>query len=344
MPTPSRDPAVDVVRGVALLSMFVAHVAPSSGPADILMLSEFLTMPLFAALVGVGAQLGEQRAAVTGERRRWWVSLLVRAGVLIALGYGLDRLGAQVVIVLVHLGVLLLITAGLARLSTLALGALLPCAVAFAVWAVDWSRQEFFTDIAGQNPLGRLVWFTLGGSSYRISTMVAYALLGLLLARWLYGARSPRPGVAGAAGLAGLACAAALLLLDRAHRIDVVAYSGSLPEVAHNLGLTAGVLLTVWALARALPDAVTWPVAAVGGMTLTLYSLHICWLAYAFRVLHPGQSDDSWTNLAILTAGALVMASAWRLAVRRQPWQRGPLEGIEHALIGWLSGGARHIL
>lgn len=40
----------DAARGVAVLSMFVAHVAPGGG---VILLSEFLTAPLFALLVVV---------------------------------------------------------------------------------------------------------------------------------------------------------------------------------------------------------------------------------------------------------------------------------------------------
>ena len=40
-------------------------------------------------------------------------------------------------------------------------------------------------------------------------------------------------------------------------------------------------------------------------MTLTLYVLQILWLAYDVRVLHPGETDDSWTNLAVLLVGSL---------------------------------------
>lgn len=40
----------DLARGVAVVSMLVAHTAPVGG---ILNLSEFLTAPLFAMIVGV---------------------------------------------------------------------------------------------------------------------------------------------------------------------------------------------------------------------------------------------------------------------------------------------------
>jgi hypothetical protein len=69
-------------------------------------------------------------------------------------------------------------------------------------------------------------------------------------------------------------------------------------------------------------------------MTLTLYALHILWLAYDVQVLHPRQHDDSWTNLAGLVAGSLVLTSTWVVLVRREPWRKGPVEGLVGVLVG----------
>ena len=109
-----RRTDVDVVRFLALVAMYVAHVAPVPGPAHVLELSEYLTMPLFALLVGVGAQLGSRRPGPATGRPR-----LVRALALVVLGLALELAEAQVVIVLVHLGVLVLVAALLARLPDL---------------------------------------------------------------------------------------------------------------------------------------------------------------------------------------------------------------------------------
>ena len=53
----SRRTDVDVVRFLALVSMYVAHVTPVQGPAHVFELSEYLTMPLFALLVTAGSPL-----------------------------------------------------------------------------------------------------------------------------------------------------------------------------------------------------------------------------------------------------------------------------------------------
>ncbi len=103
------------MRFLALVSMYVAHVAPVPGPAHVLELSEYLTMPLFALLVGVGRPAG---CAPAGPGH--WAATLGRALALVGLGLALERAEAQVVIVLAHLGVLVLVAAVLARWPDLA--------------------------------------------------------------------------------------------------------------------------------------------------------------------------------------------------------------------------------
>ena len=84
-----RDLTIDAARGTALVSMFIAHAAPSGGPGDVLNLSEFLTAALFATLVGAGAQQ-------SAWHRTPWAVTIVRGGSLIGVGLLLHELGAQV--------------------------------------------------------------------------------------------------------------------------------------------------------------------------------------------------------------------------------------------------------
>ncbi|WP_447646028.1 hypothetical protein [Nocardioides zeae] len=60
-----RDLGIDAARGLALVSMFVAHFAPTAGPGGVLDLSEYLTAPLFAFLIGWGP------SSVAAARARW---------------------------------------------------------------------------------------------------------------------------------------------------------------------------------------------------------------------------------------------------------------------------------
>lgn len=319
-----RRADVDVVRFLALVSMYVAHVAPVPGPAHVLELSEYLTMPLFALLVGVGAQLASRRAG-PGH----WAAVVVRGLALVGLGLALERAEAQVFIVLVHLGVLLVVAALLTRLPDIVLAlagiaALVSGSLLVRHTPVDLAMGDGWTD--------DLAGFAWADGPYRLLPMVLYAALGILIARHLVTGRGARsvvvPGVLGG-GL--LVVAAAMLAAEQRGLVDLVPYSGTLQETGLDALVATGVCLVGLAAARGLDRGgatrVVGGLAAVGAMTLTLYALQVLWLAYDVRVLHPGEDDDSWTNLAVLLVGSLVVTAAWRSVVRREPWRRGPVEG-----------------
>ena len=103
---------VDVARGLALVAMMVAHTAPAGGPGGVLHLSEHLTAPLFAALVGVGARLEAEWLG----RGRAVPRALVRAAALCGATWLTGLFGAAVVNVLAHLAVLTVLMALLAAL------------------------------------------------------------------------------------------------------------------------------------------------------------------------------------------------------------------------------------
>ncbi|MDR7253471.1 hypothetical protein J2X46_002461 [Nocardioides sp. BE266] len=330
-----RRTDVDVVRFLALVSMYVAHVAPVPGPAHVLELSEYLTMPLFAVLIGVGAQLGAR-----GAPGRWWWSMLVRAAVLVGLGLALERAGSQVVIVLVHLGVLVVVAGLLARLPSLVVAAVGVAAVVVGELFLGDAGTYFVGD-GWTDDLRRFLWV---GGPYRLLTMVLFAAVGIVLARWwVTGERRRSILLPGAVGAVLLVPAAVMLAAEQAGRIDLVPYSGTLQETVLDTLLAAGVLGVGLALGRLLERVrpLVGLLATAGAMTLTLYVLQVLWLAYDVRVLHPGARDDSWTNLGVLVAGSLVIAAAWPVVVRREPWRRGPLEGVV-AGVTCLVPGARH--
>ena len=318
-----RRADVDVVRFLALVSMYVAHVAPVPGPAHVLELSEYLTMPLFALLVGVGAELGARRGGP-----RHWASVLVRALALVCLGLALERAEAQVAIVLAHLGVLLVVAAVIARLPHAVVGVVALVAMVAGPWLVRRTPVDLLVD---QGWAGEAVRFAVGGP-YLLLPMVLYAATGIVLARLLLRGAGRNAVLAPAAVGAGLLAVAALALAaEQRGLVDLVPYSGTLQETVLDALVATGVALVGLAGARALEGRSTRlvaGVAAVGAMTLTLYSLQVLWLAYDVRVLHPGAADDSWTNLAVLLVGSLVVTAAWRAVVRREPWNRGPLEGL----------------
>ncbi len=278
-----------------------------------------------------GAQLGSRR---TGPGH--WAAVVVRGLALVGLGLALERAEAQVVIVLVHLGVLVVVAALLARLPDLALAVV---GLAAPVVGTLLVRHTSTDVMLGQGWMYDLAGFVWADGPYRLLPMVAYAALGILVARHLVTGRGARSVVApGGLGAGLLVVAAAMLAAEQRGLVDLVPYSGTLQETGLDALVATGVCLVGLAAARALDRSgaarVVAGLAAVGAMTLTLYALQILWLAYDVRVLHPGAADDSWTNLAVLLVGSLLVTAAWRLVVRREPWRRGPIEGVLGTVTG----------
>ncbi len=292
-----RDLRVDAVRGVALVSMYVAHCAPTLGPGRVLELTEYATYPLFALLVGVGATLG---ARESGDR--WWVGPLVRGLVLVVLAELLDGLYAQVHVVLAYLGVLTWLAAPLARIPSAAVAATGLGAFAAAPW--------------------------LGHSGpYQLASMVFFAAVGVLLARHLLtGGVETRLHSAIGAGCALVATA--WFVLAGSDALDLRPYAVTHQVLVFDAVLVAAVTLLVAAAADRGPRLAR-PLAAMGAMSLTLYCLQILWLDADYRLLGH-LSDDTWRNVAILVVGSLALALVW-------PGRRGPLEMPVAALVAQLT-------
>ena len=321
-----RDDRIDMLRGLALLSMFVAHCAPSPGPLRLLNLSEYTTAPLFALAIGLGAQAAD----------RGWSGLIpalvragIRAAVLVVLGLWLETLGAQVDIVLVALALPTVLAPLLVRLPKWSLMIL-----AGALWAGGptfraSATPAYLDAVTRHDTLGVRLWQVVAvGEHYRLTTLLVFTVVGILLWRRRAGvdaapARIDRL-VAGCA-VASLLCAALLMVAEQTGRIHFEPYSGSRPEVAFTVFLVGG-FAALW-LSLAPRSLSGGPLAAAGSMTLSLYALQIIYLAWFVRVAKPGATDDSWANVAVLSAGALVVAWAWRLLVRTEPWNKGPIEG-----------------
>ncbi len=334
---------VDVARGVALVSMFVAHVAPSGGPAGVLNLSEHLTAALFAALVGVSARLEVQGLGVG----RALVRAMVRAAALLGAAWLTSLFDAAVVDVLTHLAVITVLMALLAALPlavhlVLALlagggGILLTAAGTLAVAdALAPAARALGLDLAELVPA--VAGFLTAGP-YRLTSFLAWALLGAVLVRTVHGTttttlpRSARlTGLGWAAG--GVALAGIVLALSRTQTGAMpVPYTGTAAEILVDTGLVLGVLGLCAAVVPARVPLLTDLLAVPGAMTLSVYVAH---QAYLGRVLDAGPGpwlddagrDDTWFNLAVLVLGAILLPLLWRALVRVRPFRAGPLEGI----------------
>jgi hypothetical protein len=102
-------------------------------------------------------------------------------------------------------------------------------------------------------------------------------------------------------------------------------HTGTPFDLAHTTGTALAVLGAMLLLARAAP-AVVWPLAAVGAMPLTLYTLHVTAL-----VVFPVEAAQA----AGITAGSLLVAHLVAVLVIgvavRAAGRRGPLEAAVRA-------------
>ena len=177
---------VDWARGAAYVLMVVAHVAPGDGPARILLVSEFLTAPLFAMLIGVGAQLSWSTSGEHGWR--YVLREAVRAVLVIALGLLLMRSAASVLIVLVHLGVLMLLCLPLVRLRTNVLVGAAILALVLAVAVPSLYRGLIVghgaaTTASEPNVSVTALGLIGGTGGYRMTGFLLCAVLGMLTIR-----------------------------------------------------------------------------------------------------------------------------------------------------------------
>ncbi len=313
--TRSRDLGLDAVRGVAILSMFVAHFAPVAGPGEVLTLSEYLTAFLFVLLIGMGAELGRHSPTR-------WRSSQARALSLVVIGLLLTQLPMQIIVVLVWLGVMIFVATWLVELPWWANLGAAAAAVAVAptlmTKALEWQAAQVRDGLSLE-----LVRMSVGPHPYRLLAFVVPACAGVLLVRYATTDRL-RLQVGAAAG----AVAAALVVLDRAGVAALDPYTGTRQEIVFDTALALGVACFVWVLAPKVAG-VGRALAALGVVALSVYVAQVVGDYIFFKA--GGATDDSWVVLGGATAAALLFGLAWLPVARRTGW-RGPVEGPIDAL------------
>lgn len=331
MPTHARSTrldGLDAARGLAVVSMLIAHLSPVGGPAAI---TEYLTAPLFAVIIGtsMGIALGSERRPGAGTFVR---DNLQRGLILIVLGVLLQRLYDQIIIVLPHLGVLVIVLAPLAlllhRMPVLTLGLAAAGAVVAPV-VVDRARLVADENVASWPQWwSDLVGWVATGDAYRLATLLPMALGGLALATVLR--RVGRPPEAWVVAGVLFATSVAAYVLGARTASGSAAYSGTTAEVVGATLLATGSIVASFlvvdlarrfGLGRALD-----PVLSSGRLALTAYTLQILWLAL-LSALRDGARDDEWWILG--SSILVVVGGCWLL---ERLMGTGPLEWLIHRL------------
>jgi uncharacterized membrane protein YeiB len=335
-----RVVGLDVARALAVFGMFGVHV----GVTDDLQLSPSTWLDivygrssiLFAVLAGISiALLSGRTVPVTGDDLvRARTRILVRAAWVFLIGGALEALGADLDVILCVYAVLfvlalpflqwsrrnLLIAAGVLAVVTP------PVLVVLAQFIVANDAGEApFPQLAVTGFYPALSWWTfilvglavgrsdLGSRRVRATLLAIGAGLtalgygtGWVTTQWWAGGRisegpwegAERPGQWDSSWLSGAA-----------------PHSGTTFEIVGSVGFALMIIAVCLVLAERLPT-VTFPLAAVGSMALSVYTAQVV----AISIIGADNEDNRpWLAFVLVT---LLLATLWRLTLGRGPLER----------------------
>jgi hypothetical protein len=286
---------------------------------------------LFATVAGVSLGLlsGAADPPPPGERTRPRLVVLVRGAMLVLLGLVLTALvQPPIAVILDYYGFAFLLLVGVLFVARPVL-ALLAAAFAIAgplVVAAVTDAIAFDDVVPPLQPFA--VWLVFG--NYPVVVWLAFLLVGLLLSRSDLRERSTAALALVLGALAAVVGYGSSLVLPD---VDISAHSGTTAEVVGSGGVAVAVIGGLSLLdsatgagervARVL-RLVLSPVAAAGGMALTLYVAHAIVLAIIRATAERPErwQAPDWTFPA-LAVGSLVIAVLWRRFVGTGPLELG---------------------
>lgn len=339
MPVPRSERLIvpDVLRGVAIVAMLIAHASPllPQLPVAVRLVIDNINdvaSPLFALVMGMSAQL------VWNSSQRVGATLLqqtIRGIVLIGLGLWMLTWGSWVVIVLPQLGLLLIVGVPMLLLRSRVLVVVLAVVVVIGAPLNELARGQVL-QIMAQNILVQwLADWTVLGHSYRLTNLLPFFLLGALLLRG--GLRRDRTMWIMLA-VAPLAYVVLPVLEKGLHVPGIV--SGTYPDTLHDVGLVFAtyaivVILTMLPGRQPVVEAIFVPLRVWGRLALSLYLLHVWIVSLWTRGIggYPEQNVPiGWVTVAVLP---LVVAWLWGRFVGTGPveWIVGAVSGRPRSLI-----------
>ncbi len=347
---PPRILGLDVARALAILGMAGAHIGESE-PFDALDPSTWFDLVhgrssiLFAVLAGVSIALMTGRSSLPDPARipAIRLQLVGRGAVIFLIGLGLELLNTPIAVILTLYGLLYVAVIPVLRWRprTLLLTAGLLALVGPATLAL--------VSALALGPYGAGISLVLYGS-YPITAWLAFVLAGMALGRW-HVERSDTAAIALCAGLGlmvigyGIGLAGSLIGLPGgggwssasgwstypdalagadplgsalAAFLAVDPHSGGTAEI---LG-SGGFAITVIGACLLLSRPLRWPLlplAALGSMPLTAYTVHVLSTAL---IGGPGGFFTSNVFWAWTAVGLVVAATGWSILVGRGPLER----------------------
>lgn len=366
----TRVHGLDLARALALLGMMLNHLGPANqlmvdylGPAN--PVSDGYPSALFAVLAGVSMGIIARRVAPGASEHgsdaadnllRTRFRLVLRGVILFGLGAVLSSVQSAIGEVLTAIGLSYLLLTPVMAWSNRRLSVLLGIVAVFGpllamadnVLIFNWTNEWFASLLFGFYPI--LAW-------------LAYQLTGLLIYRLVVRPADSDEAESGAVrrelGLAGtglvllvgvrLLVEIADLRVDPEDTVTALGYylqgephSGGLMDVLGSAGaamMVIGLCLLICRVGAVV--WVTYPLRAMGSMSLTVYVVHVVasnigWGTFltVSSIYAEGASDSQIDEANLLwvfdaqALGFLIFASLWRWAFRR-----GPLEWVMHRMI-----------
>ena len=333
----------DVLRGIAILAMLIAHagrlVAPLPGPVHFLQgnISD-VASPLFALVMGMSAAIVVMKTGVDPRDRALLVlQNAVRGALLVVLGLWLASWWTWIAIVLAPLGVTLIIGTPIVLLSTRWV-----LAVAAGLVVVS---QPVIVLMNGLLPaLYNTVWafpieWLLTGAHYRALNLLPFFLVGVVLLR--HGFRRDRL-------LLTLFAVALPAYMVRPLYENVVApavgadpetvyaviQSGGYVDTLHDVGLVFLTYVVIVALATVRATggerviaAIFTPLRALGTVSLSVYVLQVAVVAVLAPL--PFSMEARWAAWLIMVVGVSIVGILWWRFVGKGPieWLLGIVSG-----------------
>ncbi len=324
-----RIVGIDVARGLAVLGMFGAHIGVTTpwewtDPSTWLDVVNGRSSILFATLAGVSIAIlsGRDHPVDGADLRAARIRILVRAAAIFLLGALLELLGTNVAVILPYYALLFLFALPVLRLRASLLFALAGFTALVAppvVMVMDLAIGD--AEIGGAAGFLLELLFT---GFYPVLIWIAFLFAGLGVGR--LDLRSVRVqlillGSGVALAVLGYGLVPLLEPVVSGPFADLVTsepHSGSPFEVVGSTGFAIAVI-GLCLLATGPLRWVLFPVAAVGSMALTVYTLQVVAIAVLDPVIGDLESNWPWFWFTVV---ALAASSVWALTMGKGPFER----------------------
>jgi len=352
---PTRDRALDLARGLAVVGMVWSHFVPSEGattlPGELATLAarqcEDKSAALFCLLAGMAWALQGNR---TTPSPRQWLYVARRALAMLTLG-GLLGYCLWPTEILMPLALMFVATMALRRLGTMAClcAALLVVAAVppVMVWFGHFGEQDWLDDGSPRmwTSFGAVTlrYFVFDGN-YPLLPWLCFPLVG---SAWV--ASGATPSRCGRWLVFTLPLALAMQAwsawaTDHADRLGDLAVHlqttwgpmTTVPFAAQNLAWSAAIVaaLVWWQARRGLSRAYE-PLVLVGRASLTHYVLHLVVVFAPLRLWYPDKDWDWSIGVGVILTLGYVAITVPLTVLWFRFHRRGPLE----AVLSWLSDG-----